>query len=193
MSWKSQAEIIKQLSDKQLVKQLYLTQFLLLIITIVSGAFLFSSLSDFILLFQNDIHEILLYGITAGVLIITIDVLLMFILPKRYYDDGGINERIFRSLRIHEIFIISLLVAVTEEVLFRGVIQTNFGYMIGSLSFALVHIRYLTKPVLLISVLLISFYIGWMYELTHNLFVTIAAHFLIDFVLGLMIRLKIMR
>src|SRR5699024_11474282 len=59
------------------------------------------------------------------------------------------------------------------ELLFRGVLQTTFGYIPASVIFALVHVRYLSKPVLLISVLLISFFIGYLFEVTGNLYVTI--------------------
>ncbi|WP_404453206.1 type II CAAX prenyl endopeptidase Rce1 family protein [Oceanobacillus kapialis] len=44
------------------------------------------------------------------------------------------------------------------------------------------------KPVLFISVLLVSFYIGYLFEQTGNLIVTITAHFIVDFLLGLTIR-----
>src|SRR5690625_1741473 len=115
----------------------------------------------------------------------------MVILPKKYFDDGGINERIFKNQSIFNIFIIALIVAVSEELLFRGLIQTIFGYFIASTLFALVHVRYLRKPVLLISVLLISFYLGYLYEITNNLFVTIFAHFIVDFLLGVIIRYNI--
>lgn len=193
MKWTSQAELIKQLSDRQLITQLYLTQLILIIFTFISSLFLFSSIFDLKMLFTWDLTEVVKYGVSASIVVLAIDLILMYTLPKKYYDDGGINEKVFRNTSVFEIFLISLLVAFSEEIFFRGVIHTSFGYLIGSISFALVHIRYLTKPVLLISVLFISFYIGWMYELTQNLWVTIVAHFLIDFVLGVMIRLKIMR
>lgn len=83
-----------------------------------------------------------------------------------------------------------MLVAIAEELLFRGVIQTTFGYLISSTLFALIHFRYLKKPVLLISVLFVSFYIGYIFILTENLLVTITAHFVVDFTLGLVIRFQ---
>jgi len=190
MKWTNQAEIIKQLSDRQLVNHLYLTQGIILAITVIASLVLFPSLTEWVDLWEYDINEVLTYGVSAGAIVLLVDLLLVFFLPKRFYDDGGINEKVFRNRPVIEILFIAFLVAFAEEVLFRGVLHTTYGYIVASIAFGLMHVRYLTKPVLLISVLLISFYLGWMFEVTHNLFVTITAHFMIDFVLGLMIRFK---
>lgn len=185
-----QADIIKQMSSKELMYQLMFTQLILFIISIVLSFFLFDQLSDWLTYFKFDGTEILLYGLIPGVLIVIIDLVLMFFLPKRFFDDGGINEKVFKNRNIKEIFLIAFVVAIAEEMLFRGVIQTTFGYVVASIIFALIHIRYLTKPVLLISVLIISFYIGYLFVLTENLFVTIIAHFIVDFLLGIVIQKK---
>ncbi|WP_449353888.1 lysostaphin resistance A-like protein [Virgibacillus natechei] len=183
-----QSEIIKIMSAEELKKQLLLSQFLFLFIGFILSIFLFNKLTDWFIYINWDINEIVYYGVIPGLIIVFIDILLMIVLPKRYYDDGGINERIFKNQSIAYIFILSLVVAISEEVLFRGVIQTTFGYVFASVLFALVHFRYLKKPVLLVSVLFVSFYIGYMFEITGNLLVTIIAHFTVDFLSGLLIR-----
>lgn len=183
-------ELIQQLSSEDLKKSLIFSQLVLLIISIILSFFLFEYMSDWLALFEWNIQDIVYYGVIPGIIIVTIDIILMKSLPKRYYDDGGINEKVFKDQTIGSIFIIAMIVAVSEELLFRGVIQTTFGYVIASTIFALVHIRYLKKPVLLTSVLFVSFYIGYMFEITENLFVTITAHFIVDFLLGLIIRFQ---
>jgi membrane protease YdiL (CAAX protease family) len=50
--------------------------------------------------------------------------------------------------------------------------------------FAVIHFRYLKKPVLLTFVVIISFLFGLIFEYTESLWTTIIAHFLVDFVLG---------
>ncbi|WP_067725410.1 CPBP family intramembrane glutamic endopeptidase [Oceanobacillus damuensis] len=185
-----QSEIIKQLSDKELKKQLYLSQSLFILISILLSFVLFDNFSDWLHYFDWNVHEILTKGILSGLIIVLIDLAMIYILPKNYYDDDGINERIFSSQSVSFILFFSFFVAVSEELLFRGVIQTEFGYIAASLLFAIVHIRYMKKPVLFISILFVSFYIGYLYELTNNLLVTITAHFCVDFLLGLVIRLK---
>nr|WP_153736292.1 type II CAAX endopeptidase family protein [Aquibacillus halophilus] len=178
------------MSDYQLKQQLLLSQFILFTLSLIASLFLFDSFKDWLDLFKWQPTQFILYGVLPGIIVILIDLFLMYNLPKKLYDDGGINEKIFKNRTVTEIFIISLVVAISEEMLFRGVIHTIFGYFFASILFALVHIRYLSKPVLLISILLLSFYLGYMYEITNNLFVTIIAHFIIDFFLALIIRFK---
>lgn len=183
-----QTNLINQLSDKQLKKALIQSQMLFLFIAIILSLFLFDSPMNWFDMFKANYSQILYYGLVPGVIIVSIDVILMLFLDEKHYDDGGINKRIFENRKISEIFTIAFIVAISEEVLFRGVIQSVFGYVFASILFALVHYRYLRKPVLLVSVLLVSFYIGYLFKITGNLLVTITAHFIVDFLLGLFIR-----
>lgn len=187
---KSQSEVIKQMSDKELMQQLVLSQILFIVISIFLSLFLFEDMSQWLAFFDFHMAKIIYYGIIPGLIIVAMDIVFISVFPKKYFDDGGINERIFKHQSIGIIFFIALVVAVSEELLFRGVLQTAFGYIIASTIFALVHLRYLKKPVLFISVIIISFYIGYMFELTENLNVTITAHFTVDFLLGLLIRFR---
>ncbi|HEX6594556.1 MAG TPA: CPBP family intramembrane glutamic endopeptidase [Bacillota bacterium] len=186
----NQSEIIKQMSDQEVKKSLVFSQLLFISIAFVLSVFLFDNLTDWQLYFNWQWREIVYYGIFSGLLVVSIDLMIMKTIPKRFYDDGGINERIFTSLSIPEIIGVTLLIAISEEFLFRGVIQTVFGYVFASTLFALVHIRYLKKPLLLISVLFVSFLIGYIFEVTGNLLVTITSHFTIDVLLGLIIYFK---
>ncbi|GIP61752.1 hypothetical protein J32TS6_03070 [Virgibacillus pantothenticus] len=141
-------------------------------------------------LFHWNSKDIIFYGILPGFIIVSIDLLLTYTLPAKYYDDDGINEKLFANQPIWFIISISFLVAVTEEMLFRGVIQSTYGYWVASILFALIHFRYLKKPVLLVSILLVSFYLGYLFHITNNLAVTITAHFIVDVLLGFFIRFK---
>ncbi|MEC5422434.1 CPBP family intramembrane metalloprotease [Virgibacillus sp. C22-A2] len=185
-----QNELIKLMSDEELKRQLMLSQLIFLLLGIFLSIFFFESMEEWLYYLDWKPAEIILYGVLPGFLIVLIDMILILLVPEKYYDDGGINERIFRNQSIGYIFVISLLVAVSEEILFRGVIQTNFGYIVASILFALVHFRYLKKPFLLVSILFVSFYIGYLFEITENILVTITAHFIVDFLLGLIIRFK---
>lgn len=185
-----QNELIKQMTDKELKKQVILSQLIFITIGIILSIFLFEEMSDWLLYFNWNPKEIFYYGVISGLIIVGIDLIIMYIFPERYYDDGGINEKLFKNLSIADIFCVTLIIAVSEEILFRGLVQTTFGYVFASVLFALMHIRYLKKPILLISVLLISFYIGYLFELTGNLYVTITSHFTVDFLLGLFIRFQ---
>ncbi|WP_053219364.1 CPBP family intramembrane glutamic endopeptidase [Virgibacillus senegalensis] len=183
----SQAEAVRQLTGSQLKKQLYLSQLFILLIAFGISFWLFSSMRQWTEMITWNPRDILLYGLIPGLLIVLIDLLLMKWFPKKAFDDGGLNEKLFTNCSFKEVMGISLLVAFSEEALFRGVLQTELGYLTASAIFALVHVRYLTKPVLLLGVVMISFYLGWMYELTNNLLVTMTAHFVVDFILGVLI------
>ena len=182
-----QAELVKQLRDEELYKSLVLTQLLLLITSAILGLFVFDNLTEFFLLFNYRDWSILSVGISSGLLVVIYDLLSMKFLPERYFDDGGINERIFRSMKGWQIVLFVLLVSIAEELLFRGIIQTYVGLGMASLIFALIHIRYLYNVYMFINILLLSFFIGLVFEWTDNLLVTIVMHFTIDFILGMII------
>ncbi|ASK63314.1 CPBP family intramembrane metalloprotease [Virgibacillus phasianinus] len=187
---RKQSDIIKQLSDHDLKVQLIISQLVLIFIGFFLSNFLFDSLAMWMDYLTFSIFDVLYYGVIPGILIVLFDLACMYTFPKKHYDDGGINERIFSNLSVGEIFFLTLLISIAEELLFRGVLQTSFGYSVASLLFALVHFRYLQKPVLLVSILFVSFYIGYIFVLTESLLVTIVAHFMVDFILGLVIRFQ---
>lgn len=179
------SKIINGLSDRELLFHLYLTQMLLLAISFILGIFLFDNLfKDIIALFNWSDPLVWQLGLTAGIIVVCIDLLLMKVLPTSMYDDGGLNKRIFRNRHIVHIAFISALVAFSEEILFRGVIQSHFGLILSSLIFALVHYRYLFNWVLLINIIFLSFVIGFIFFKTGNLAITVIMHFFIDFLLG---------
>ncbi len=185
-----QAEAVNKLSDRELLLNVYLTQCILLLLSFVLGLILFREFWFLTDMLEFNIKEMILYGGGTAFLIVLIDVLLMKVLKEEQLDDGGINERIFANISFLHIFLLSFVIAFSEELLFRGVIQTNFGLFIASGLFAIIHVRYLAKPVLFISVVGISFIIGILFELTGNVLVTITAHFLIDFTMGCLIKRK---
>lgn len=190
---KRQTELINQMEDKEVLFHLYLTQVMIMILTGIIGFFLFEDLESFFELWEWNPKEILLFGGGSAIIVISIDFILMKVLPKHMYDDGGINEKIFKNRPVWHTFIICLVVALSEELFFRGVLQTHFGYFIASIVFAILHFRYLFKWALLFVVISLSFYIGWIYIITENLLVTIFMHFLIDFVFALTIRINYLR
>ena len=184
-----QADIIKNISDEVLLLNVWLTQLIVLIISIILALFSFDHLSQLLNLFEiNDIN-IIYVGVTAGISVVLLDLILMKFLPSSWFDDGGINNRIFRAIPIWKIFFLTLTIAICEEFLFRGIIQYHTNLWIASVIFALVHYRYLFNPFLFLNVTLLSFFIGVLFKVTDNLFVTIMAHFIIDFLLGIHIRI----
>lgn len=182
-------DLITGLTDKELLFHLYMTQIILLIISFILGWLLFDRFSFFNHLHWDDL-KIILIGIPSGIVVVLIDLILMKWLPASYYDDGGLNERIFRNKNIFHIFFIAAVVAFSEELLFRGIIQTKVDLILASVIFAIIHYRYLFNWYLFLNIVFLSFIIGFIYKWTDNLAVTIMMHFVIDFLLGVSIRFK---
>jgi uncharacterized protein len=183
-------EMIKELSDKDLLYHLYATQVILLTISLILGIIIyrdFGFIGDF---FTWNDASILKIGVTGGLLIVILDLSLMKILPKSYYDDGGLNEKIFINRNVFHIAFIAMIVAFCEELLFRGIIQTHLGLIAASFIFGLIHYRYLFNWFLFMNIMVLSFVIGYLYKLTGNLAVTFVLHFIVDFLLGYFIMIK---
>lgn len=182
-------EAIQGLTDKELLFHLYATQIVLLVISFVLGFLLYGDFSYLNYLRWNDIH-IVTVGVTTGVIVVLTDLALMKWLPSSYYHDGGLNERIFQNKSVFQIALIAFIVAISEEMLFRGIIQTKIGLILASLVFALVHFRYLFNWFLFLNICLLSLLIGAIYQISNNLAVTIVMHFVIDFLLGIYMNKK---
>lgn len=183
-------DLIKELSDRELLFHLYITQVILMVVAVILGFILFDNITDFFQLFNWSDVQVIFVGGIAGLIVVLIDTVLTKVMPEQMYFDGGLNERIFQSRSVIHIAFIAAMVSFSEEILFRGVIQTHFGLFISSLIFAVIHYRYLFNWFLLLNIIILSFFIGFIFEATNNLAVTIFMHFLIDFLLGLMIRIK---
>ncbi|WP_280768267.1 CPBP family intramembrane glutamic endopeptidase [Salipaludibacillus daqingensis] len=183
-----QAELIKKLTDKELILNLYVTQIGMLVIAILISLFLGNVFLPFQHLFFQLDH--LMIGFVFGIGVVLIELFLYRIVPRKWFDDGGINERVFSALHPIHIVFISLIVAISEEILFRGVLQSQFGIWIASFIFALVHFRYLSNIFLFSVTVALSFSLGGLFLWTENLLTVIVAHFIIDVILGLLIRYK---
>jgi uncharacterized protein len=182
-------ELINGLTDKDLLFHLYMTQVILCAISLILGFIFFGDFSYFNNFNLKD-FQIISIGIPAGIAVVIADILLMKWLPSSYYDDGGLNERIFKNRNVFHILIIALFVAFSEELLFRGIIQTKVGLILASIIFAIIHYRYLFNWFLFINIVILSFFIGLIFDWTGNLAVTIIMHFVIDFLLGVYIKIK---
>ncbi|OZM57239.1 hypothetical protein CIB95_07180 [Lottiidibacillus patelloidae] len=187
----NQKELIKRLSDKELLLNVYATQVLVFIIGFILYYFLFDDLFAITDYLNFNVNQILIYSIPTAALVIIIDIIISKQVPKQLIDDGGINQRIFQHLSLSNIILLSATVSIVEEFVFRGVLQVKFGLVLASIIFALLHFRYLKKVVMLTLVVAISFLLGLLFYWTNNLLVTIVTHFLIDVTLGIFVRYKL--
>lgn len=175
-----------ELDDRMLLVNLYMTQAITFIIGL---SIVFFQSQSLIGLFRFP-EKLSAWGFAVlfAAAVLLFDMLIARWVPEDVTDDGGINKMLFRRRPLWHIAVISLVVAVCEELLFRGAIQHAFGPYWTSILFAAIHVRYLRHWLMTGMVFAISYGLGKMYVLTGSLWTPIGAHFLIDFVMGCMIR-----
>ncbi|OAB44249.1 CPBP family intramembrane glutamic endopeptidase [Paenibacillus glacialis] len=177
-----------QLTPRLLLINLYFTQGLTVLIGILWIYFQKRSPIELFSLHQN--VNFVAWGLgLAGVMLI-IDFLVSRIMPEDVMDDGGINHMLFSDRPVWHIVCIAALVAICEELLFRGAIQYAIGPYWTSIIFALIHIRYLKHWIPTGWVFLSSYGLGFIYIQTGSLWAPIVCHFVIDLISGLVIRFR---
>ncbi len=97
--------------------------------------------------------------------------------PLRYKIITQIKG-IFDGMGPIDLAVISLLAGVGEEMMFRGVIQTQFGIVIASIVFGLMH--FVSVGYVVVTIIM-GFYIGLIYEAGESLLIPIHLHFIYDF------------
>ncbi|MCJ7839432.1 CPBP family glutamic-type intramembrane protease [Lederbergia sp. NSJ-179] len=193
MNRKKKAEWIKSLTEKEIIWSVLFTQIILLALATILSLVFFKDWHSFLTLFQWDSTWVFI-GILSGLIVASLDLFFMQRLPRHYYDDGGINEKIFSKLTFMKIIGLVFIIAVAEEWLFRGIIQTKFGLIPASIIFSAIHMRYWAHWYLILNILFLSIWIGLIFEWSGKiLWPVVWMHFMIDFLLGLSIRLKAKR
>ena len=95
---------------------------------------------------------------------------------------------IFSKARFPDLVAISLIAGIAEEVLFRGVIQTQVGILPASILFGLAH---LITPTYAVVTTIMGIYIGILYQVFDSLLVPIQLHFVYDLFALLYLRYKV--
>lgn len=95
-----------------------------------------------------------------------------------------------RKLDFPSAVLISSLAGLGEELFFRGILQTEFGLIVASLSFALLHFGTAICSYIFIGslYLLFGFYFGLMFETTGSLWAVIFTHALYDLIVILYLK-----
>lgn len=177
-----------ELDDKMLLANLYITQALTLIIGIVW--LLFQGRNPVSLLKLPVNGDFAWWGAGLALSVLAFDLAISRFVPEEATDDGGINERLFKWRPLWHIAAISLVVAICEEILFRGAIQHAIGPYWTSIVFAAIHVRYLRHWIPTGLVFSISYGLGWIMIHTGTLWAPIMAHFLVDLAMGCIIRFR---
>ncbi|OAB46948.1 CPBP family intramembrane glutamic endopeptidase [Paenibacillus antarcticus] len=177
-----------QLTTRLLLINLYFTQGLTLLIGIC-WIFLQKRNPIELFSFQQNVNFVA-WGLGLAGVMLMIDFLVSRIMPEDAMDDGGINKMLFSDRPVWHIVLIAAMVAICEELLFRGAIQYAIGPYWTSIIFALIHIRYLKHWIPTGWVFLSSYGLGFIYIQTGSLWAPIICHFVIDLISGLVIRFR---
>lgn len=177
-----------ELDERFLLVNLYVTQLLVLLVGTVILFFRKPKLAE--MFSFEPAGTILLWGAAFAVLVLAVDFGISRWVPPEVTDDGGINEMIFGRRPLWHIALLSLIVAFCEELLFRGAIQSFWGPYWTSILFAAIHVRYLQHWLMTGLVFCISYGLGWIYLQTGSIWTPIFAHFLIDFIMGCILRYR---
>lgn len=178
----------EQLTDRMLLINLYVTQGLTLVIGLIW--ILLQRRNPIQLLNIPESAHFVAWGLGLAGVMLVVDFLLTFVVREETMDDGGINELLFGNRPVWHIVVIAAIVAVCEELLFRGAIQYAFGPYWTSILFALIHIRYLRHWIPTGWVFLSSYGLGYIYIMSGTLWAPIVCHFVIDLISGLVIRYR---
>ncbi|MCU6710045.1 CPBP family intramembrane metalloprotease [Paenibacillus sp. J5C_2022] len=179
---------VDEINDRMLLINLYVTQALTFIIGFIWVLFQHQNLLE-LFAFPATFH-FAAWGLLFAGVVILVDLLISRWVPEEAADDGGVNQRIFGYRPIWHIALLSLVVAICEEMLFRGAIQHAIGPYWTSIIFAAIHVRYLRHWIPTGLVFCISYGLGWIYIQSGSIWAPIIAHFVIDFVMGLIIRFR---
>lgn len=178
----------QELTDRLLLINLYFTQGLTLIIGCIW--ILFQKRNPLELLQLPDSYDFALWGLGLALVMLLVDLALTHVVPEDTMDDGGINDLLFRNRPVWHIALIAAMVAICEELLFRGAAQHAFGIYWTSILFAVIHVRYLRHWLPTGWVFLSSYGLGYVYVMSGSLWAPILCHFVIDLFSGLVIRYR---
>ena len=186
LRWKFEKIDVSKLDERTLILNVYITQIFIFLIAMgllwIQGR---SFLEAWVL---PDRIIPLLWGLGLAGAVLGAEAVISRWVPKEAADDGGINRLLFRKRPLWHIVLISLVVAICEEFLFRWVLQYWFGPYWTSILFALVHIRYLKHWLPTGLVFAVSYALGWLLLETGSLWACVAAHCAVDLVSGAVIR-----
>jgi uncharacterized protein len=145
---------------------------------LTASAVLWSALRGFDLRLAGDSLALsLALGAVTAVVTVSLGLLAYRLLPALRQIAGELAPRLVDGADFGSLILVSVFSGVGEETFFRGAVQQEFGIVVASLLFGLVHVgpdrRYLLWT---LWAVLAGFLFGGLYDLTSGLLAPILAH-----------------
>ena len=145
---------------------------------LTASAVLWASLRGFDLRLAGDPLALsLALGAVTAVVTVSLGLLAYRLLPALRQIAGELAPRLVDGADFGSLILVSVFSGVGEETFFRGAVQQEFGIVVASLLFGLVHVgpdrRYLLWT---LWAVLAGFLFGGLYDLTGGLLAPILAH-----------------
>jgi uncharacterized protein len=145
---------------------------------LTASAALWAALRGFDLRLAGDsLASSLTLGTVTAVVTVALGLLAYRLLPALRQIAGELAPRLVDGAERGSLILVSVFSAVGEETFFRGAVQQEFGIVVASLLFGLVHVgpdrRYLLWT---LWAVLAGFLFGGLYDLTGGLLAPILAH-----------------
>lgn len=104
----------------------------------------------------------------------------LFVSPDTIAEEAAVSAAIASQYpTLPTAFVLSVLVAVGEEIFFRGALQPVFGVMLSSGLFVILHIQY-TQSIAIVVLLLFTLMLAWLRQ-RFSTMAAIIAHFVYNF------------
>jgi len=176
------------ISDKVVVVNLYITQSLLLFIGMTILLFQSQNLLDMLKVADS---RLFVWSLLFSGIAVLANLAFTPFVPKQLQEADAMNILLAKRVPLWHLMIICLVVGFVEELLFRGVIQYAIGIYWTSIVFTIIHVHYLRHWILTGMVFLLSYSLGWLYDHTGSLMVSVVAHALYDLIMLCIVRYDI--
>lgn len=179
------------MSKKWLLLNLALSQSILLLISFsLQGLFYKGYLRQ---LFYLNINVGFITVFLAGIAgLLAVQVLFYKYIDKESLLDK-MNLLLLRTFSLPELVPVFLCGAFTEELLFRGTLQTLLGPWPAAVLFTLVHFRYFPKYFLLLEVFLMGLILACVFSRTGTLWAPVFCHFTLNYLTAVFVKKEIFR
>jgi membrane protease YdiL (CAAX protease family) len=179
-------EKMPDMTDEKDIKQ----ENLLLLVVVIEGILFFIALIWGHMAKINPLRSVhfsyhhLFIAVIAAIIMVIVSYLavnqLSKFIPffKNLKDAYGSVAFMAKDITIPQAIIIGITSGFVEEFFFRGILQQQFGIVVASLVFGLLHMGNAKTLAYGIYAVVIGLYLGWLYIITGNLLVPITVHVL---------------